>query len=106
MNQAQFDELANEWEGQIQHLSNSHTIMGKSACRELARAGREIVPFCLKRLKRKDAGLNWCHLLREVTGENPASPPPKPVTPGATSGFVAYDVNANIKAWIEWGEEG
>ena len=45
--------------------------------------------------------VHWPHVLRAITRANPEPPPKELPAPG----WVALDIKAIHKAWLDWGRE-
>lgn len=97
-------QLMEQWERETRIHSNSHIIMRNENCRQLVELGLPVVPYLLKRLEEEHAGLSYCHLLQEITGEDP-TPEPQQLPGSDTHGFVGYDVESCVRAWINWGQK-
>jgi hypothetical protein len=91
-----FRQLKAQWNRDTQFLSDPGKIMGHPAMRAIIALGEEVVPLILHDLQAKGSLMVWA--LPEITGENLA--PPK-----MDGGFLKWDVNAAIEAWLQWGRK-
>jgi hypothetical protein len=91
-----FRRLEAQWKADTQVLSDPAKIMGHSAMRSIIAMGEDVVPIILRELQDKPSLLVWA--LPEITGENLA--PPR-----TEDGFLKWNVDKQIEAWLQWGRE-
>jgi hypothetical protein len=91
-----FRRLEAQWKADTLVLSDPGKIMGHPAMRALIAMGEEVVPLILRDLQDKPSLLVWA--LPDITGENLA--PPK-----IEGGFLKWNVDTQIEAWLRWGRE-
>jgi hypothetical protein len=91
-----FRRLEAQWTADTLVLSDPGKIMGHSAMRAIVALGEDTVPLILRELRDKPSLLVWA--LPEITGENLA--PPR-----IEGGFLKWNVDAQIEAWLHWGRE-
>jgi hypothetical protein len=91
-----FRRLKAQWCADTMFLSDPGKIMGHPAMRAIIAMGEEVVPIILRDLQDKPSLLVWA--LPEITGENLA--PPR-----IDGGFLKWNVDTQIEAWLRWGRE-
>lgn len=91
-----FRRLEARWSADTQFLSDPGKIMGHPAMRAIIAMGEEVVPIILRDLQAKASLTVWA--LPEITGQNLA--PPR-----IDGGFLKWDVDAQIDAWLQWGRK-
>jgi hypothetical protein len=91
-----FRRLDAQWKADTLVLSDPGKIMGHPAMRAIVAIGEEIVPLILRDLQDNPSLLVWA--LPEITGENLA--PPR-----TEGGFLKWNVDTQIEAWLRWGRE-
>lgn len=91
-----FRRLEAQWQADTLVLSDPGKIMGHPALRAIIAMGDDVVPLILRDLRDKASLLVWA--LPEITGENLA--PPK-----TEGGFLKWNVDAQIEAWLQWGRD-
>jgi hypothetical protein len=92
--ESSFRRLESQWKADTQFLSDPSKIMAHPAMRAIIALGDDVVPIILRDLQVKSSLLVWA--LPEITG-NDICPP------RIEDGFRKWDVNAQIKAWLQWG---
>jgi hypothetical protein len=92
----QFDQLAKEWYDQAMFHSFYNPIMSPEPCRQLAKLGKQVIPYIIDRLKSGDHWIAWSWLLAEITGVETGS--------GVVheDGFAKGDVHDMAEWWIKW----
>ena len=91
-----FRRLEAQWKADTRVLSDPNKIMGHPAMRAIIAMGVEVVPIILRDLQDKPSLLVWA--LPEITGANL-------VPPRTESGFLKWNVDTQIAAWLRWGRE-
>ena len=91
-----FRRLQTQWNADPLVLSDPAKIMDHPAMRGIVAMGEVVVPLILRDLQDKPSLLVWA--LPEITGENLA--PPR-----TEGGFLKWNVDTQIEAWLQWGRE-
>src|SRR5947209_3398872 len=94
------DILCDEYEDAtaMHSLPQRHTAIYK----KLVLLGRPLVPCVLRRFQQGNYSAHWFPVLEEITGERPLPPPSAATREGkVVPGWVALDVKATAKAWLE-----
>jgi hypothetical protein len=91
-----FRRLKGQWYADTRVLSNSGKIMDHPAMWAIIAMGKDVVPLILRDLQDDPSLLVWA--LPKITGENLA--PPR-----IEGGFLKWNVDAGIEAWLRWGRE-
>jgi len=91
-----FRRLEAQWRADTLVLSDPGKIMGHPAMRAIIAMGEDSVPLILRDLQANPSLLVWA--LPEITGENLA--PPR-----TEGGFLKWNVDTQIDAWLQWGRE-
>jgi hypothetical protein len=91
-----FRQLDAQWKADTVVLSDPGKIIGHPAMRAIIAMGQEVVPLILHDLQDNPSLLVWA--LPEITGENLA--PPR-----TDGGFLKWNVDTQIEAWLRWGRE-
>jgi hypothetical protein len=89
-----FRRLEAQWKSETLVLSDPGKIIGHPAMRAIIAMGEDVVPLILRDLRDKPSLLVWA--LPELTGENLT--PPR-----SENGFLKWNVDAQIEAWLQWG---
>ena len=89
-----FRRLETQWKSDTLVLSDPGKIIGHPAMRAIIAMSVDVVPLILRDLRDKPSLMVWA--LPELTGENLA--PPR-----SENGFLKWNVNAQIEAWLQWG---
>lgn len=89
IDRAEFERLADEWEGEIEHLSLTSAMTIRHTFRRIMRIGSDAIPWAFERLR---TNVFW-HLVLERL----VSDPPKPSIHG--------DMGRLKAIWIAWGEQ-
>ena len=95
----EFDRRAARWERETGHISNAATRMQHPDFVAIRNMGPAAIPWVLWLCESGRYSVAWFSLLADLTGEV-VVPEPEKI---GDSGFVAINVNACNKAWIEWG---
>lgn len=91
-----FRRLEAQWKADTLVLSDPGEIMAHPAIRAIIALAEDVVPLILRELQDKPSLLVWA--LPEITGENLA--PPR-----IEGGFLKWNVDTQIEAWLRWGRE-
>ena len=87
--QAEFDELASEWQRETAHLSSPTAIAEHHAYQKIIDMGEDAIPWILRDLEATHS--QWFWALRCIAGESPVRPEDR------------GDIKAMTAAWIDWG---
>ena len=98
--EAAFNKLAEQWIKDTAFHSNDYFIVKHPAYQRIVELGEAALPLIFRELEKGGTAVHWPHVLSAVTGADP-TPPPKQLT----AGFVALDIKAIHKAWLQWGRE-
>jgi hypothetical protein len=96
-----FNVLATQWVKETGFYSNSASIIGHPAYKRIVELGESALPLVFRELEKGQMAVHWPHVLNAITGADPAPPPKKLPAPG----WVALDIEAIHKAWLDWGRE-
>ena len=91
-----FRRLEAQWKVDTQVLSDPGKIMSHPAMRAIVALGADVVPLILRDLQDKPSLLVWA--LPQITGENLAPP-------ATDGGFLKWNLDTQIDAWLRWGRE-
>ena len=98
--EAAFAKLAEEWRRETAFHSNDYFIVNHPTYQRIVELGEAALPLIFRELEKGQTAVHWPHVLSAVTGADP-TPPPKQLP----AGFVALDIKAIHKAWLQWGRE-
>ena len=87
---AEFNELANEWDRETSYLSSTPMIVMHESYQKIMAMGPDVVPLLLQDLKEKRR--SWFWALRHLTHANPVVPEDQ------------GNLDKMIAAWLEWGK--
>ena len=93
-----FNELAREWHKGTDLHSNDYFIANHPAYMQIIEMGEAALPLIFREMETN--GGHWFWALRVITGANP-----EPVPEKLSAGWVALDIRAIRKAWLDWGRE-
>ena len=99
--EATFNELAAQWVKKTGIHSNSVSIMKHPAYQQIVELGEPALPYVLRELEKGQMAVHWPLVLSAITGADPTPAPKKLPSPG----WVALDIEAIHKAWLDWGRE-
>lgn len=99
--EAKFNALAERWVQETGFHSNDYFIVNHPAYQQIVELGEAALPFVLRELEKGQMAVHWPHVLSAITGADPTPPPKKLSAPG----WVALDIKAIHKAWLDWGRE-
>ena len=99
--EATFNELAMQWLKATAYHSNSAPIVRHPAYQRIVELGEAALPLVFRELEKGQMAVHWPLVLSAITGADPTPPPKKLPAPG----WVALDIKAIHKAWLEWGRE-
>jgi hypothetical protein len=86
----QLEELAKQWENEVEGYSSTAQISDHPAYQEIISMGTQVVPLLLKELNNNPI---FClSALNEITGINPISPEQR------------GKIKLMAEAWLEWGK--
>lgn len=104
-----FNILAEKWVKETAFHSNDYFIVNHPAYEQIVALGEAALPLIFRELERAETAVHWPHVLRAITGADPTPPPKQLSTLGwvvpSHSGWVALDIKAIHKAWLQWGRE-
>ncbi len=89
MIEIQLEELAKQWENEVEGYSSTAQISDHPAYQEIISMGTQVVPLLLKKLKNNP--IFWFSALNEITGINPIKPEQR------------GKIKQMTEAWLEWG---
>lgn len=99
--EATFNKLAEQWVKETGFYSNSESIIGHRAYQQIVELGEAALPLVFRELEKGQMAVHWPHVLSAITGADPTPPPKRLPAPG----WVALDVKAIHKAWLDWGRD-
>jgi hypothetical protein len=96
----EFLRLVAEWDAGTKYQSSPGPVFRHPAYGQILGLGPTVVPLILKMMEGRGLGVKWFRVLSELTGANPYTPEPL-----EASGWVAFNVPAGNRAWLEWGRQ-
>ena len=96
--EATFNELVKVWHKETDFHSNDYFIVNHPAYQRIIEMGEAVLPLIFREMETN--GGHWSWALRFITGANPEPAPKK-----LSAGWVALDIKAIRKAWLQWGRE-
>ena len=96
--EATFNELVKVWHKETDYHSNDNIRSNHPAYLQIIEMGEPVLPLIFQEMERN--GGHWFWALRVITRANPEPPPGQ-----LPAGWVALDIKAIRKAWLQWGRE-
>ena len=94
--EATFNELVKAWHKGTDFHSNDYFIVNHPAYQQIMEMGDAVLPLIFREMETNEGHWHWA--LRFITKANPEPSPEK-----LSAGFVALDIKAIRRAWLEWG---